>query len=675
MSTISTPAPAATCPMLTGTIDELLAREWLLTDGLGGFASGTVIGCPTRRYHGLLVAPKRPPLERHLLLAGTLDRVVVRDVPYDLSTFEFNGVFHPTGYRLLSDFEMDIAQPNPWVEFRFTHELFELRKRLTLLSGLRAARLNYELTPRKGHEVRLEVSPLVALRGFHGVRRKSPNEPWQFHSEDDAAWFHSREDGAVTLAVVSGSAMKWHPQPVWWEAFRYRAEFDRGFQEWEDLLNAGAFRAQGRSRFTCELTAVGMADCLPNARKVADQRPEPRPRAVPASAVLGDDPVVRRLAVAADQFVVRRGSTGGQAGTATILAGYPWFGDWGRDSFIALEGLLLIPERFAEARQVLATFAGAQRDGLIPNRFDDYGGECAYNSVDASLWFIHAADAYLRYTDDNKSWDGFLGETCRQVIEHFCRGTHFDIRVDGDGLVCCGNADTQITWMDAKCNGLVFTPRHGRPVEVNALWYHALHILAERFADADPALHESCTDLIAKIDKSFVRTFWNQSAKCLYDCVRDGEVDDAVRPNQIFAVSLAHSPLPMRLQKAVVEAVAEQLLTPYGLRTLSPEHLRYIGRYQGDCFERDRAYHNGTVWAWPIGAFVEAHLRVHHFGLPAKTYARRLLKPLVAHLDEAGLGSISEIFDGDQPHAPRGCPAQAWSVAELLRAWHLTRDD
>ena len=291
------PRGKVTCPELSGSLDELLTREWLLTDGMGGFAAATVIGCPTRRYHGLLVAPKRPPLERFLLLAGTLDRVVVESVTFDLSTYEFNGVLHPTGYRLLTGFALDTAQPEPWVEFRFCHEAFEARKRITMCSGHRAVRLNFEVTAKSAQAVTLQVSPLVALRDFHGFRRITETDPWHFYSEDDAAWFHSREDGEVTLAVLATDGRtRWRPQPVWWKAFRYRQEIERGFLEHEDLLNAGAFRADGVGTLSCELTAVGLADCLPTARRVAEHRPKRRRTSAAVCRSLRDDPVASRLA-------------------------------------------------------------------------------------------------------------------------------------------------------------------------------------------------------------------------------------------------------------------------------------------------------------------------------------------------------------------------------------------
>ncbi|HUU83727.1 MAG TPA: amylo-alpha-1,6-glucosidase [Phycisphaerae bacterium] len=660
--------PKATCPELSGTIDEVQSREWLLADGLGGFASGSVMGCPTRRYHGLLVASKRPPLERYLLLAGTLDTVVVGPARVELSTYEFEDVLHPAGYKLLIGFAMDISAPDPWVEFTFSHELFEARKRITLCTGRRAVRLGYEIRPNRPEPVSLEVAPLLAMRDFHGVRKEEA-DPWELHSEDDAVWVHPRMEHEVTLAMfASAGEFVWRADPVWWRRFRHRVEDERGFGDREDLQHAGTFEATGRETLTCELSCVGFIGGVGDARERMTSDVVSPAWSLPES--LGGDPTARRLVAAADQFVVRRESGGAHEGQATIIAGYPWFGDWGRDSFIALEGLLLIPGRYEEARQVLATFAGAQRNGLIPNRFDDYGGECAYNSVDASLWFIHAADAYLRYSNDSESWDAFLLDACRKVIDAFCEGTDFDIHLDDGGLVCCGNEHTQITWMDAACEGTVFTPRHGRPVEVNALWYHVLHLVADRARDH--ALADRCRSLIRKVGPGFAETFWNRDAQCLYDCVRDDGPDGSIRPNQIFAVSLLHSPLPCEQRKAVLGVVTDELLTPCGLRSLSPDDYRYHPRFGETPFERDRSYHNGTVWGWLIGPYVEAHLRVQEFSAQARQHGRRLLQPLIDHLSDAGLGSVSEIFDAQAPHTPRGCPAQAWSVAEVLRAWKLT---
>jgi predicted glycogen debranching enzyme len=344
--------------------------------------------------------------------------------------------------------------------------------------------------------------------------------------------------------------------------------------------------------------------------------------------------------------------------SCTILAGYPWFGDWGRDTFIALPGLLLETERFAEAREVFRTFASAQKEGLIPNRFSDYGDGCDYNSVDASLWYIHAADSYVRASGDEAFWREVLEPVCARVVDAYTAGTQFDIRMDDDGLVRCGNEQTQITWMDAKFGDIVFTPRHGKPVEINALWYHALCLLAERAEQAASCKAQRYGGLAERVARSWQERFWNEADDCLYDVVRDDLRDPAVRPNQILAVSLPHSPLDRAHQRQVVAKVEQELLTPFGLRSLSPRDPAYRARFEGGPYERDSAYHQGTVWGWLIGPFVEAYLRVNDFSDAARQAMRRAIEPLAAHLDEAGLGSVSEVFDGDLPHRPGGCFAQ-----------------
>ena len=356
--------------------------------------------------------------------------------------------------------------------------------------------------------------------------------------------------------------------------------------------------------------------------------------------------------------------------------GYPWFTDWGRDAMLALEGLLLVPGRLEEAREVLCTFAGAQQRGLIPNRFNVDPNACDYNSVDASLWFMHAVDAYVRYSGDDTTYRKLLLPACARVIESFVAGTDYDIRVEPDtGLVYCGNDQTQITWMDAKTDGTVFTKRHGAPVEVNALWYSGLCAVRERAENLGAPLPGYTDEMITKLEANFEPTFWYDEGGYLYDCVRGEEKDPSLRPNQILAVSLPHSPLRNQAKRrAVVQAVQEYLLTPKGLRTLAPDAPGYHGQYRGTPYQRDGAYHTGTAWAWLIGPFVEAYLRVHDWSDAAKTHARGLLEPLFEHMHaEAGMGSISEIFDGDPPHQARGCYAQAWSVAEVLRAYDLTQ--
>jgi predicted glycogen debranching enzyme len=517
---------------------------------------------------------------------------------------------------------------------------------------------------------------MLVMRDYHALRRQSAVEPWDCMVDQDSLFVCDRMQTDVTLLLSSGqrdgvAAARYEHKPVWWYNFRYREELARGFPGGEDLLCSGAFVAEAKGKLRVEIDALAFAPERPAAprhkavvRRASAQRRghngvPPQPSAADGSEV------ARRLSIAAEQFIVAR--HGDDAERATILAGYHWFGDWGRDAFISLEGLLLVRQRFDEAKQVLLTFASAQRDGLIPNRFSDYGEDCEYNSVDASLWFIHAADAYVTATGDQRIWSTSLAEPCRAVVEAFLTGTRFNIHVDENGLIDSGDPSTQITWMDAKVGDYVCTPRHGRPVEVNALWYHALCILARR---CNKTAARRYAQLAAQVAAVFADTFWNEHEQCLCDVVRNDGKDFAVRPNQIFAASLPDTMLTDRQARHVLDAVRLHLLTPLGLRTLSNRDSRYIPHYVGDSFARDRAYHNGTVWAWLMGPYVDAHLRVHAATPEARRRGLELLQPLIDHLDEAGLGSVSEIFDGDPPHTPRGCIAQAWSVAEVLRSYH-----
>ncbi|MCP4593933.1 MAG: glycogen debranching protein [bacterium] len=663
--------PQADGAPLRGDLDALLNREWLLTDGRGGFAMGTVLGCPTRRYHGMMIASRRPPLERFLLLAGTLERVAIQGRTVDLSTAQFASVTHPTGYTGLKNFDYCPGGSAPWVQWTFTHPQFEARKRLTLHPGSNVVHLRYEITSSIPDEFELEVLPLLAMRDFHGLQRGDAIEPWEMSDEAGGLWVRDRSQPDVTLAMFPqrGAGLEHAAldvQPSWWRDFHYRAEVERGEPGTEDLICAGVFRAAGSRTMAVELVGVGMAASMDQARSAAERAfvragTTAQPRRSPR-----DRGIRQRLREAAEQFVVRR-QTVQPDQDVTIIAGYPWFGDWGRDAFIALEGLLLARGRFSEARKVLATFAGAERHGLIPNRFDDYGGQCAYNSVDASLWFIHAADRYSSLSGDEQVWAAVLAKPCRNIVDGFVQGTLYDIRVDERGLVSCGNAHTQITWMDALCDGVAFTPRHGCPVEVNALWHHALRILGRRLIGVDDQTARRCQRLAEQVTAEFAPAFWNEDGGYLYDCVRGDFKDASIRPNQIFAVSLAEDLLSEEKQRAVLDTVTRHLLTPFGLRSLAAHEPGYCPRMVGTRFERDRTYHNGTVWSWLIGPYVDAALRVHGRTAESVDHLRRTIAPLLGHLTEAGLGTISEVFDGDAPHAPRGCIAQAWSVAELLR--------
>jgi len=655
----SIPAPiAVSCPGRN--IDELLATEWLLANRIGAYASSTVIGCNTRRYHGLLAAATVPPVGRIVALSAVMDRLTVDGAAYELSTFEFPDAFSPSGVDSLAEFRNDIA---PTFIFRIGD--LELVKRIILAERANAVAIQYVLSGRSGS---LLVRPLAAMRDFHAVRRVSQPQKMTFESIPGGMIVRDRANPDHSLYLTSQEAdIKVEPQ--WWHRFRYRADEARGHDGLEDLYSPGTFAFELRPGQRVQINA-SVDDSAPPGFDTTIGSRRRRLQALIRGLGSDADETTRRLALAADAFIVRRNSPAA-IGSATLLAGYHWFADWGRDAMIALPGLLLCTGSFDTARQVLATFAGHISEGMIPNRFDDYRPTAHYNSIDASLWFIVAAYRYLAATQDAKFWRDTLRPVAATILAAYEAGTRFGIRADADGLLTGGSLNTQLTWMDAKAGQEPVTARHGKAVEVNALWYCAHRILAENSRGVDEAAaahHAGQAELIAA---AFARTFWNDQAGCLYDCVNDDHVDASVRPNQIFAVSLPYSPLTRRRQQAVLDVVGDKLLTPYGLRTLSPEDPRYRGSFGRTPDQRDAAYHQGMVWPWLLGAYVEAYLKLNGTRKGAAKRAAEMLNAFDEHLLCAGLGQISEVFDGDRPHRAGGCIAQAWSVAEILRAKQL----
>lgn len=621
-------------------LEPHVSLEWLLTNGIGGFAMGTAAGCNTRRYHGLLCAAALPPVGRVMALARVGEKVYFDGAPraYELAVNRFRDAVHPRGYRHLRWFEAGRT-----VRWHYELEGVSIDKEAMLIRGANAVAVRYVVQGAPGRAIDLHLQPFVALRDFHALRRRGGDGPWVrlqrmqlavgegphvLHISVDAGHFVRRED--------------------WWYGHVYPMETERGLDDTEDLFLPAAAIVNMRGGGTVTLwAALGepLSDTDFNGH---------RARLAPAGAADSRSDTVRRLARAAEDFVVQRRRRDGSP-AVSIIAGYPWFADWGRDTMISLPGLLLSTGRLDDARRVLEVYADHVSEGMIPNRFDDYTGEPSYNTVDASLWFVNAAFAYLRASGDVSEFRDRLLAACRAVVAGYRQGTRFGICMDKtDGLVRAGDPTTQLTWMDAKCDGVVFTPRHGKAVEVNALWYNALMLLGEE-------------ELAARVRESFVRTFWRNPFRGLYDVVDADRWDGSIRPNQIFAVSLPHSPLSVEQQRAVVEVVRRELLTPFGLRTLARDDPGYRGRFGGPPRQRDAAYHNGTVWAWLIGPFLEAYLRVNDRSQDAVGEARRRLEPLIAHLHDGCLGQISECFEGDEPHRPVGCPAQAWSVAEVLR--------
>jgi len=683
----NTTAEMFSVPTTAESIDELLQKEWLLTNGRGGYASSTVLCCNTRRYHGLLVGSLRPPADRIMALSACLDMVIHSEGIFHLSAFEFADRFAPDNFACIKKFRRDSG-----VHFDYQFEHVQLTKSVYLLHTTDTVAVVYEFTVLK-QPVDLILRPFMGLRDFHYLQ-KSYADLSACQLEDQAALLvrHNIPGSCELLLKCPGADFENDPQ--WWFDFVYRKDRERGQDFTEDLWAPGFFRCRLDSPaqvvLWATLRAAGNNERLDQnfdiRRSIAELRSRKKSIIDKSLSIKKKQSSIRRmpygietaLALAAEAFIVTADLSHEPPATsdgprATILAGFPWFFDWGRDTFVALPGLLLETGKFHLAKAVLLRFANAAEQGIIPNRFDDRAGTAHFNSIDASLWFVNAAFQYLHASGDT---DGFAGEllpTITSIINSYREGTHFGICADSDGLITGGNEQTQLTWMDARSEDRSFTPRHGKAIEVNALWYNALCLTAGFLNEHAAAAAERIRLPADKVRDSFCRLFWNAERGYLNDCILpDGCVDSTIRPNQIFAVSLPFSPLTAPQQKAVVDTVQEHLLTPYGLRTLTPADTRYQGRYTGPQTQRDQAYHQGTVWPYLIGPFVEAYLKINNFSPEGKQQAWKFIEPLTRHLFEDGcLGQVSEIFDGDPPHTPRGCIAQAWSVAELLRAYKL----
>ncbi|MHC4665225.1 MAG: amylo-alpha-1,6-glucosidase [Planctomycetota bacterium] len=698
-------------------LEELLSKEWLLTNERGGYASSTIIGCNTRRYHGLLIGSVNPLANRIMGLANCLEMVILnRDGPlggdsrngncpkvFNLSTFEFSGKFAPEGFKYITCFRRDVG-----VHFDYRFDRIGLTKSAYLAHDADTVALVYDFTGvddfvsrqrRKTgaseQAVEFVLRPFAALRDFHALQRSYT--PLCSDQRGDGLLIHHDVPGGCEL-FLSCSSMDFRKDQQWWFNFVYRSDKERGQDFMEDLWSPGFFKCRLDSNvrivFWARLGCSASQNDSSNGIIVGSSSREWRSD-VDIQTVCEDlhkyqrelkckaksakryiqratrDTKYEILCLAADQFIARRQIN--QEYRTTILAGFPWFADWGRDAFISLPGLLLATGRFEEAKSVLTTFARAADEGMIPNRFDDYSATAYFNSIDASLWFVYAAFQYLEASMDSKTFAQKLLPTIRWVVDSFQKGARFGICADTDGLITGGNEDTQLTWMDAKYEGVAFTARYGKAVEVNALWYNNLCYLAQFYADRDADTAKHYKSLSDRVATSFFESFWNDTVGYLNDCILpDGSVDSSLRPNQIFAVSLPFSAVSLEQQKRVVEVVEDNLLTPRGLRTLDVQDSRYRGEYTGPQRERDEAYHQGTVWPYLIGPFVEAYLKVNDFGRKSKKKAADFIQPLMQHLTEDDcIGQVSEIFDGDAPHEPKGCMAQAWSVAELIRAYQL----
>jgi len=669
--TIPTPTPTPTlslAPTRRADRAESLATEYLVANGLGGYAMGTATGARTRQYHGFLVAALAPPTQRTLLVAQVDVTAEIAGESFALATHLYRGgIVNPEGDTRLRDFSLVNGLP------RWTHDLGAngtLVQTCLMPHGENTTILeaHYEASP-DAPPVTLRFAPLCTHRDHHG-RTNAGDRHWSWATEKDGdACRITAFAGATPFSLAAfdmdGNAATFTPTGVWYYQFSLPAEVARGFSDGEDAWQAGEFAVTVAPGETARfVAAVDAAHAHVGHVVAAAEREQIRhvALAAPQPADGSNAATLAQLRLAADSFLVRRGFMA-DAG-ATTIAGYPWFSDWGRDTMIALPGLCLATGRHAEAAEILRTFAGYVSEGMLPNRFPDSGEQAEYNTADATLWFFRAVEQYLRVTGDRALLTA-LWPTFVAIIAAHERGTRFGIHEDpADHLLAAGEAGVQLTWMDAKVGNWVVTPRIGKPVEINALWLHARHLMAAWApgcgADATPY-----TVAATRTAASFVRRFWEAERGYLRDVVDTpaGTDDVSLRPNQCIALALSTCPIPEGDARRALATVTAHLLTPYGLRTLAPTDPHYIGRYRGGVVERDGAYHQGSVWPWLLGPYADARLRLG--GTRSEIHA--LLRPLVDTLRMAGIGSISEVFDGDAPHAPGGCPFQAWSVAELLR--------
>ena len=650
---------------ICGDLAAAEAREWLVTNGLGGFACGTVAGTLTRRYHGLLIAALPAPWNRTLLVSK-IDEVVDYDGHlYSLGANRWeDGAVDPRGFRSIESFCLEGTTP-VWT-FACADAL--LQKRIWMEQGQNTTYVQYTVV-RSSRPLKLAAKVLVNWRGHHCLTHASA-ERLDVQPADGGLRVQPGAD-APAYYLRSPQA-KFEPANTWYRNYELSAERLRGLDHIEDHLLAGSFHAE--LKIGDSITFAASTNPEIHALRLKGKIDQFRPTLKPAQgqkrhSILTKSPYwIKHLVLAADQFVIARPSANDSVG-ASVIAGYPWFGEWARDTLISLPGLLLATGRAEVAARVLRTYAGFVNGGMLPNRFPEAGEAPEYNTVDAALWFVEAARKYFAVTED-QSLVREIFPALVQIIEAYTRGTRFNIHRDpADGLIYAGEAGVQLTWMDAKISDWVVTPRIGKPVEVNALWLNALATMV-KFAKALGSSSAPYAELASEARNGFQR-FWNPAANCCFDVIDgpDGN-DDSLRPNQIFAVALDESPLSSEQQRAVVDVCARELLTSFGLRSLGPRARQYQGQYGGDQGQRDSAYHQGTVWGWLMGPFIHAFLRVTGDRKQALTF----LAPFENHLKIHGLGTASEIFDGDPPFTPQGCFAQAWTVAELLRAWEAIEE-
>ena len=712
-------------------LDAVIQREWLITNGLGSYASGTVSSVNTRRYHGLLVAALRPPVARTLMVAKIDEEVEYDQRAYYLGANEYqDGTINPGGFVHLESFTLEDGLPIFVYRLGGPGELM-LEKRIWMERGQHTTYVRYRLFQQPSEQsclsgdsqlnnarsatlpsISLTLLPFAAYRDYHAEQYGSADHYFTISPLNTTATTQAGEEHELTGCTITAfeGAQPYHlitvghpvTQPafsevgVWYWRFLHRAERERGLPDTEDYYLPGVFKA----RLTLAETGQPAQDTLTliltaeprwtgytraNAPALSLQHTLKQQREISGKGwpQLGerDQEFWQQLQLAANQFLVarplRNAKKASPGENATVIAGYHWFTDWSRDTLISLPGLTLATGRFDVARGLLENLARYLSQGMLPNRFPDSGEDLSdadYNTVDATLWYFHALDQYMRLSGDS-SLLGKLFPVMEEIIAWHQRGTRFGIHVDAsDGLLAAGQPGVQLTWMDAKVDDWVVTPRIGKPVEINALWYNALRLM-EEWAEGQGKDPLSYGAAATRCRANFNQRFWREPGRYLADVIDGPTGDDtSLRPNQLFAISLPHPVLETEHWRPVLETVTQHLLTSLGLRTLNQAHPDYRSHYSGDRHARDGAYHQGTVWAWLIGPYLDARLRAYGAEDETARFHEEqrcvgILEAFREHLAQVGMGTISEIFDGDAPHTPRGCIAQAWSVAEVLRLW------
>jgi predicted glycogen debranching enzyme len=632
-----------------GNFAESCQLEWLETNGLGGWSGSTLTGCNTRRYHGLLMAAIVPPAERMLLVSKLDETIILDNKRYDLGTNDYGDALSPQGFQYLTTFEKDL-----FPEWHYEVEEIRLRKTITMVMGENTTLIRYEVLD-AAKPFSLEFLPLIAARGYHELQHAYNNIFWDVDFRDGI--FHNQPFKGAPDIYISVPGSVYQPVNKWYYHFNYLQEKYRGLDFIEDLFNHGLFTARLEKG---DVLNIILSTENPAGKNVDTLFEKEKKRKIALRAGVSDD-LLGKLVLAADQFIVKRDDL------KTIIAGYHWFTDWGRDTMISLPGLCLQTGRAEDAKRIIAVFAKSVSEGMLPNRFQDNNQPPEYNNVDGTLWYFNAVFSYLKKTNDRIFILKEILPVLKNIIDWHFKGTRYHIHVDTDGLLYAGESGQQLTWMDARIGNWVVTPRLGKPVEIEALWYNALKIY-ETLLTMNGETYEAKNifENAEQARNSFDLKFWIPASGYLTDVIGpDGKTDNSLRPNQVFALSLPFHLIDGDKAKSVMNILREKLYTPVGLRSLSPDDPNYKSHYGGNAFLRDSSYHQGPVWSWLLGPYIEAGMKTE--GELFRAEALDIISRFMYHLNEGCIGTVSEIFDGDAPHHPRGCVAQAWGVAEVLR--------